>query len=35
MLPADGAPWVQEFGIHTPSETVAGFLAALVAHSSH
>ncbi|MFB8124006.1 DUF317 domain-containing protein [Streptomyces bacillaris] len=35
VLPADGAPWVQEFGIHTPSEAVAGFLAALVAHSAH
>ncbi|MER6599138.1 DUF317 domain-containing protein [Streptomyces rubiginosohelvolus] len=31
VLPADGAPWVQEFGIHTPSEAVAGFLAALIA----
>lgn len=32
--PADGDAWVQEFGLHTPSETVAGFLAALVANSS-
>ncbi|MFB7030876.1 MULTISPECIES: DUF317 domain-containing protein [unclassified Streptomyces] len=34
VLPADGEVWVQEFGIHTPSEAVAGFLAALVTHSS-
>ncbi|MFJ5875326.1 DUF317 domain-containing protein [Streptomyces sp. NPDC093088] len=34
VLPADGEVWVQEFGFHTPSEAVAGFLTALVAHSS-
>ncbi|MGC0374711.1 DUF317 domain-containing protein [Streptomyces sp. SAI-229] len=34
VQPADGDPWVQEFGLHTPSEAVTGFLAALVAHSS-
>ncbi|MGQ4513149.1 DUF317 domain-containing protein [Streptomyces sp. DW26H14] len=34
VLPADGKVWVQEFGRHTPSEAVTGFLAALVAHSS-
>ncbi|MFB7300996.1 DUF317 domain-containing protein [Streptomyces rubiginosohelvolus] len=31
VQPADGAPWVQEFGPYTPSEAVAGFLAALIA----
>ncbi|MFF0714035.1 DUF317 domain-containing protein [Streptomyces bauhiniae] len=34
VQPTDGDAWVQEFGLHTPSEAVAGFLAALVAHSS-
>ncbi|MEU6405506.1 DUF317 domain-containing protein [Streptomyces sp. NPDC046985] len=34
VLPADGEVWVQEFGIYTPSEAVAGLRAALVAHSS-
>lgn len=34
VQPADGDAWVQEFGLHTPAEAVAGFLAALVAHSS-
>ncbi|GAB3177313.1 DUF317 domain-containing protein [Streptomyces incanus] len=34
VQPADGDLWVQEVGLHTPSEAVAGFLAALVAHSS-
>ncbi|MER6774606.1 DUF317 domain-containing protein [Streptomyces bacillaris] len=34
VLPAEGEVWVQEFGVHTPSEAVAGFLAALVTHSS-
>ncbi|MCX4965451.1 DUF317 domain-containing protein [Streptomyces sp. NBC_00654] len=34
VLPAGGDAWVQEFGLHTPSEAVAGFLAALVTHSS-
>ncbi|MFJ7275442.1 DUF317 domain-containing protein [Kitasatospora sp. NPDC098663] len=29
---ADAAPWTQEFGVHTPSEAVAGFLAALIAN---
>lgn len=33
VQPIEGDPWVQEFGIHTPSEAVAGFIAALVAHS--
>ncbi|MFD4749153.1 DUF317 domain-containing protein [Streptomyces rubiginosohelvolus] len=31
VQPADGAPWVQEFGPYTPSEAVAGFLATLIA----
>lgn len=30
---ADEESWVQEFGLSTPSEAVAGFLAALIAHS--
>ncbi|MEV7121182.1 DUF317 domain-containing protein [Kitasatospora griseola] len=30
VRPADAEPWTQEFGIHTPAEAVAGFLAALV-----
>lgn len=34
VQPAEGDFWAQEFGIETPSEVVAGFLAALVAHSS-
>ncbi|MGW8886009.1 DUF317 domain-containing protein [Streptomyces sp. NPDC055749] len=34
VQPADGDAWVQEFGLHTPSEAVAGFLAALVTNSS-
>ncbi|MER6803261.1 MULTISPECIES: DUF317 domain-containing protein [Streptomyces] len=34
VQPTDDTPWVQEFGLHTPSEAVAGFLAALVTHSS-
>jgi hypothetical protein len=34
VLPADGDQWVQEFGLHTPSEAVAGFLAALIANPS-
>ncbi|WP_242705961.1 DUF317 domain-containing protein [Streptomyces sp. KO7888] len=34
VRPADGDSWVQEFGLHTPSEAVAGFLAALVTNSS-
>ncbi|MFE9963738.1 DUF317 domain-containing protein [Streptomyces sp. 900116325] len=34
VQPAHGDAWVQEFGIHTPSEAVAGFLTALVTHSS-
>ncbi|MGW3179530.1 DUF317 domain-containing protein [Kitasatospora sp. NPDC001119] len=29
---ADATPWTQEFGIDTPSEAVAGFLAALIAN---
>ncbi|MEV0537943.1 DUF317 domain-containing protein [Kitasatospora sp. NPDC050463] len=31
VRPADAEPWTQEFGVHTPSEAVAGFLAALIA----
>ncbi|MFE3737768.1 DUF317 domain-containing protein [Streptomyces sp. NPDC059134] len=31
VQPAEGDPWVQEFGLCTPSEAVAGFLAALIA----
>ncbi|MFD9290341.1 DUF317 domain-containing protein [Streptomyces sp. NPDC060030] len=34
VQPADGDAWVQKFGLHTPSEAVAGFPAALVTHSS-
>ncbi|MFD8117508.1 DUF317 domain-containing protein [Streptomyces microflavus] len=34
VQPADGDAWVQEFGLHTPSDAVAGFLAALVTNSS-
>jgi hypothetical protein len=34
VLPTEGAPWIQEFGLHTPSEAVAGFLAALIANPS-
>jgi hypothetical protein len=34
VAPADAEPWVQEFGLDTPSEAVAGFLAALVANPS-
>jgi hypothetical protein len=34
VLPAEGDPWVQEFGLYTPSEAVAGFLAALIANPS-
>ncbi|MHC5907820.1 SPDY domain-containing protein [Streptomyces sp. S6] len=32
VQPTEGDPWVQEFGLHTPSEAVAGFISALVAH---
>uniref|UniRef100_A0AAU2VM61 DUF317 domain-containing protein n=1 Tax=Streptomyces sp. NBC_00008 TaxID=2903610 RepID=A0AAU2VM61_9ACTN len=32
VQPTEGGPWVQEFGLYTPSKAVAGFLAALVAH---
>ncbi|MGY5034820.1 DUF317 domain-containing protein [Streptomyces sp. 900116325] len=32
VQPAEDAPWVQEFDLHAPSEAVAGFIAALVAH---
>ncbi|MGF1425492.1 DUF317 domain-containing protein [Kitasatospora sp. LaBMicrA B282] len=35
VQPADAKAWTQEFGIHTPAETVAGFLAALVANPAH
>ncbi|WP_256725477.1 DUF317 domain-containing protein [Streptomyces sp. IMTB 2501] len=31
VLPADAEPWIQEFGLDTPSEAVAGFLTALIA----
>ncbi|MEV7035718.1 DUF317 domain-containing protein [Streptomyces sp. NPDC093272] len=34
VQPAEGNPWVQEFGLYTPSEAVAGFLTALVTQSS-
>ncbi|MFF8725916.1 DUF317 domain-containing protein [Streptomyces sp. NPDC015171] len=34
VQPADGDAWIQEFGLHTPSEAVAGFLAVLVTNSS-
>ncbi|GAA2273308.1 hypothetical protein GCM10010368_48360 [Streptomyces roseiscleroticus] len=34
VQPTDGDTWAQEFGLYTPSEAVAGFLAALVTHSS-
>ncbi|MFE4799143.1 DUF317 domain-containing protein [Streptomyces sp. NPDC056708] len=32
VQPVEDAPWVQEFGLHAPSEAVAGFIAALAAH---
>ncbi|WP_406162248.1 DUF317 domain-containing protein [Streptomyces sp. NBC_01005] len=32
VQPAEGDPWVQEFGIDTPADAVAGFVAALHAH---
>ncbi|MFB6838954.1 DUF317 domain-containing protein [Streptomyces sp. NPDC056361] len=35
VQPAEGDSWVQEFGINTPPEAVAGFVAALVARSSY
>ncbi|MEU6172741.1 DUF317 domain-containing protein [Streptantibioticus parmotrematis] len=31
VTPGHAEPWVQEFGLYTPSEAVAGFLAALIA----
>ncbi|MDF9814005.1 DUF317 domain-containing protein [Streptomyces sp. SPB162] len=31
VQPTEGGPWIQEFGLYTPSEAVAGFLAALIA----
>ncbi|NEA56602.1 DUF317 domain-containing protein [Streptomyces sp. SID13666] len=34
VIPTDGEPWVQEFGLYTPSEAVAGFISALVANPS-
>lgn len=34
VAPAHSEPWIQEFGPDTPSEAVAGFLAALVGHSA-
>ncbi|MBP0450577.1 DUF317 domain-containing protein [Kitasatospora sp. RG8] len=30
VQPADAEAWTQEFGVRTPSEAVAGFLAALI-----
>ncbi|MFI8342778.1 DUF317 domain-containing protein [Streptomyces sp. NPDC085639] len=33
VQPTEGDAWGQEFGTHTPAEAVAGFVAALVAHS--
>lgn len=35
VAPREGEPWVQEFGPYTPSEAVAGFLAALITASAH
>ncbi|MFD7121064.1 DUF317 domain-containing protein [Streptomyces sp. NPDC059922] len=32
VQPTEGDPWGQEFGLYTPAEAVAGFIAALVAH---
>ncbi|MFF4835186.1 DUF317 domain-containing protein [Streptomyces sp. NPDC001315] len=34
VIPANAEPWLQEFGLYTPSEAVAGFLAALIAGPS-
>ncbi|MFJ7096781.1 DUF317 domain-containing protein [Streptomyces mirabilis] len=34
VQPTEGDPWVQEFGLYTPAEAVAGFLAALIATPS-
>jgi hypothetical protein len=34
VQPIEGDPWIQEFGPYTPSEAVAGFLAALIANPS-
>jgi len=31
VQPTDGEPWVQEFGLYTPTEAVAGFLTTLIA----
>ncbi|MFI6948223.1 DUF317 domain-containing protein [Streptomyces sp. NPDC050422] len=33
VQPTEANAWVQELGPHTPSHAVAGFIAALVAHS--
>ncbi|WP_327417134.1 DUF317 domain-containing protein [Streptomyces sp. NBC_01233] len=33
VQPTEGDAWVQEFGTDTPAEAVAGFVAALAAHS--
>ncbi|WP_432075756.1 DUF317 domain-containing protein [Streptomyces wuyuanensis] len=33
VQPTEGVSWVQEFGTDTPAKAVAGFVAALVAHS--
>ncbi|MFF2954072.1 DUF317 domain-containing protein [Kitasatospora sp. NPDC057965] len=35
VRPSDSASWAQEFGTATPSEAVAGFLAALIANPTH
>ncbi|MEU3712176.1 DUF317 domain-containing protein [Streptomyces catenulae] len=32
VQPDEGAPWTQEFGLDTPAEAVAGFIATLIAH---
>ncbi|MGW3715639.1 DUF317 domain-containing protein [Streptomyces sp. NPDC005133] len=34
VVPTDAEPWVQEFGLDTPSEAVAGFFAALIGNPS-
>ncbi|MFE4357851.1 DUF317 domain-containing protein [Kitasatospora sp. NPDC056800] len=35
VRPDHADAWTQEFGLHTPSEAIAGFLAALVADPIH
>ena len=34
VSPADAPAWAQEFGINTPAEMVATFLASLIAHAT-